>query len=131
MPAHRDKFTTQRDEFVDIYRVGDVVRFEVHTQMGTVMWDFVLEDAARIGAAISKAASLPVPVRYCGGDRCTGLRNIRCDDPKHKGGLEILGRPIPYHDFNAGIVPHLDCCQCGQPQAHPIHRTPSAPEKTE
>ena len=55
MPSFRDKFTSVHDELIDIYRVGHVVRFEIHTEQGTVMWDFDPNDAVRVGNSMAKA----------------------------------------------------------------------------
>lgn len=62
MPWYRDEFVASGGERLDIFRTGDkragehgTVRLEIHTDTGTVMWDFSPADARRLGTAIALA----------------------------------------------------------------------------
>jgi hypothetical protein len=60
---YRETVITVPGERMEIYRSGDAVGLEIHTDTGTVMWFFGCADARRIGTAIALAGRVePVDI---------------------------------------------------------------------
>jgi hypothetical protein len=76
-------------ETAEVQKVGGVVRLEFHTDATTIILDFDRPDARAIADALHAAChrdlwQSPEPPRYCGGDHCSHLWNLPCDDPRHR-----------------------------------------------
>lgn len=81
-------------ELAEVQKVGEVVRFELHSDATTIILDFGRDEARAIADALHGACHRDLwrtpellvprgPEVLCGGDHCSGLWNLPCDSPDH------------------------------------------------